>query len=82
MRLIRPMSGPSDIVDRLGGPDVVARRFGISLKAIDMWGQRGGVPGRWHIPMLMMADELGVPLSMHELSTGIPERPEPAEARP
>lgn len=71
------MSGPTDIVKRLGGPEVLADRFGVSLKAIEMWERRNGIPGKWHVPMLLLAAERGVSLSLDELASA----PEPAEAR-
>lgn len=62
------MTAVSDIVDRLGGAEALAARFSISRKAIEMWERRGGVPGRWHVSMLVMAREQGIRLTPEELA--------------
>jgi hypothetical protein len=73
------MSTPSEIVARFGGPEIVASRFGLSRKAVEVWALPDrGIPGKWHIPMLLWASELGVPLSMDELAT--PREPLEASA--
>lgn len=74
------MTDRLEIVDRLGGPEALAARFCISVKAIEMWARRGGIPGRWHIPMLLLAGELGVPLSLDDLSRTTTGAREPASA--
>jgi hypothetical protein len=61
------MSDTASIVERLGGPVLLSDRFKISLKAIEMWDRRGGIPSRWHIPILMLAKERRVALGMDEL---------------
>lgn len=63
------MATPSKIVERLGGAELLAQKFGITLKAIEMWERRGGIPGSRHIPLLLLAKERRVKLSMEELST-------------
>jgi hypothetical protein len=65
------MRDVSEIVTALGGAAIVAPRFGLSIKAVEMWERRGGIPGRWHLPILMLAAEKEVPLSPSDLSEGV-----------
>jgi hypothetical protein len=61
------MSDTASIVERLGGPVLLSDRFKISRKAVEMWVCRGNIPGRWHVPLLMLAEERRVVLGMDEL---------------
>lgn len=63
------MATTSEIVERIGGAELLAKRFAVSLKAIEMWGRRGGIPPKWHFDLLRLAEERGVALSLEELST-------------
>lgn len=74
------MDAVSEIVERLGGPSRLASRFGIGTKAIEMWVRREGIPGRWHIPLLLLAAELGVELSLTELLSAEPTQANPQYA--
>ena len=62
------MKDVADIVSRLGGREAVADRFAVTPKAVEMWETRGAIPGRWHVPMLMWADEAGVSLSVADFA--------------
>jgi len=62
------------LIDRLGGEAVISAALSLrfpdsplSPKAVELWGRRGVIPGRWHLPLLALARERGVPLSEEEL---------------
>jgi hypothetical protein len=57
----------SDIIDLFGGTGVVADLLGANQSAVSMWRARGGIPGKWHLPLLRLARERGVELSDEEL---------------
>lgn len=59
----------SDIIARCGGGAVLAERFKLSEKAVEMWGRRHSIPGRWHVPLLLLARERGVELSLDDFAT-------------
>lgn len=61
------MSATSSIIERLGGAEQLASKFKVSKKAVEMWERRGTIPGRWHIALLLLAEERRVALSMNEL---------------
>lgn len=64
------MTATTEIVERLGGAELLAERFNVSRKAIEMWGRPDrGIPGKWHIQLLLLAKERRVRLSLEELST-------------
>lgn len=73
------MTDVTTLVSRFGGEKAVAERFGLTVKAVEQWVARGGIPGRWHIALLLWAEEAGVPLSMSDLSEEAAAVP--AEAR-
>ena len=62
------MTDVSVLIERFGGAKAVAARFDLTAKAVEMWVNRGGIPGRWHIPLLRWASEIGAPLEMSDLS--------------
>ncbi len=59
----------SDIIDLFGGTGVVADLLGANQSAVSMWRARGGIPGKWHLPLLRLARERDIELSEDELST-------------
>ena len=63
-----PMEAVVSIIERLGGRSALSGEFPeLSEKAVFMWERRGGVPGKWHLPLLRLARERGVELSEDEL---------------
>lgn len=60
------MADTSHIVERLGGREWLAERFGITRKAIEQWEKRG-VPRSRQIELLLLAKERRVKLSIDEL---------------
>ena len=62
------------LIARFGGVKAVASRFGLTRKSVEQWESREGIPGKWHIPLLLWAAEIEVPLSVDDLSS------RPAEA--
>ena len=60
------MAKISSIVERLGGPNMLAARLNVTRKAIDMW-ERRGVPRSRQIELLLLAKERGVDLTIDEL---------------
>lgn len=62
----------------------VCRALGVSESTVWRWSQpipkgTGGlVPSRYHVPLLKLADELGVPLTEAELVRGAARREEAA----
>lgn len=73
------MNAVSSIISRVGGREFLATRFRLGFKAVEQWEKRGSIPGRWHIPLMLLADERGVSLSKEELADV--SKP-PAEVRP
>ena len=62
------MDGVVSIIERLGGRSALSGEFPeLSEKAVFMWERRGGIPGKWHLPLLRFARERGVELSDDEL---------------
>jgi len=57
------------LIARFGGAKAIADRFGLTVKAVEQWENREGIPGKWHIPLLLWAAEIKVPLSMADLSS-------------
>jgi hypothetical protein len=43
------------LIERLGGPSVVAERLGETAKTISMWGTRNSVPYAHHIALWRLA---------------------------
>ena len=63
-----PMDGIVSIIERLGGRSALSGEFPeLSEKAVFMWERRGGIPGKWHLPLMRLAREQGVELSEDEL---------------
>lgn len=62
------------MIARFGGPKAIAERFGLTVKAIEQWEAREGIPGKWHIPLLVWAAEIDAPLSMSDLSAEVEAR--------
>lgn len=61
------MAQTSEIIQRLGGPELLASRLNVSLKAIEMWERRGYIPGRRHVELLQLAKERRIRLRFEEL---------------
>lgn len=57
----------SEIIEKFGGRADLAAVFELSEKAVWQWERRNRIPGRWHLPLLHLARERGVPLSDDEL---------------
>lgn len=57
------------LIARFGGAKAIAERFGLTVKAVEQWENREGIPGKWHIPLLLWAAEIDVPLSVDDLSS-------------
>lgn len=59
-----------DIVSLFGGPSALADALGgIGQTAVSNWSRQngGGVPGKWHLPLLALAEERGVDLTPGDL---------------
>lgn len=69
MPLCRSMTDVANIVSRFGGREVVADRFKLTPKAVEMWERRGAIPGSRHIPLLTWASESGISLSLQDLAS-------------
>ena len=64
------MTNVASIIERLGGRSALSGTFpDLTEKAVFMWERRGGVPGKWHLPLLRLARERNIELSEDELST-------------
>lgn len=61
------MTEASEIVGRFGGPKKLAGRLGIPASTVANWPWLGAIPGKWHLELLRLAEELGVPLTASEL---------------
>lgn len=48
------------LVEVLGGPVLLGRKFGISQEAVSNWGSRGNIPGGWHVQLYAMAARKGL----------------------
>lgn len=48
------------LVETLGGPVILGRKFGISQEAVSNWGARGNIPGGWHVQLYAMAARKGL----------------------
>jgi len=60
------MSTPQEILARFGGVDALAATLEIPPSTIRNW-SAGGVPGKWHSRLLILARERDVDLSVDEL---------------
>lgn len=48
------------LIEALGGPVILGRKFGISQEAVSNWGSRGNIPGGWHVQLYAMAAREGL----------------------
>ena len=61
-----PISTLEDLIQRFGGPQAMAARLSalgkgaITREAVYVWRKRG-LPGRWHVPILLEAESSGLP---------------------
>ena len=59
------ISSLEDLIKRFGGPQAMAARLSavgkgvITREAVYVWRKRG-LPGRWHVPILLEAEKLGI----------------------
>lgn len=48
------------LIEALGGPVNLGRKFGISQEAVSNWPARGNIPGGWHVQLFAMAAREGL----------------------
>lgn len=48
------------LIETLGGPVILGRKFGISQEAVSNWASRGNIPGGWHVQLYAMAAREGL----------------------
>ncbi len=48
------------LIEVLGGPGILGRKFGISQEAVSNWVSRGNIPGGWHVQLYAMAARDGL----------------------
>lgn len=60
---------PSEIIEKLGGAEALAARFGVTRKAIEQWEARGGIPSKRYVDLLSLAKERRIKLTLDDLST-------------
>lgn len=53
--------------DKIGTIKECGAIAGVSPEAMKKWFQRGGVPGKWHLPLLRVARENEIALSEDDL---------------
>jgi hypothetical protein len=56
----------ADLIKRFGGPSKLGEEIGVGQSAVSMWNDRG-IPGKWHLPLLRKAREMGISLTEEEL---------------